>query len=228
MNRPRRSRQRAGPSAGRFELRPGPGRHRPIEDRERVLAGRFCGVHRGIGLGDEIFCRGQRRARQRAAIADRAADDDRSPAEQDRPTQLAEDALGGSDGLVLVARPGAAGPRTRRRSGARRRPRRERRRSSRSATWTRIWSPAAWPNESLTRLKSSRSTKSRATVPGVRSRRASARSRWSRRRTRLATPGQRVVERVVDELGLKPLPVGRVDEQALRDPPAARVSSGIA
>ena len=34
-------------------------------------------------------------------------------------------------------------------------------------------------------------------------------------------PGQRVVQGVVDELRLEPLPVGRVDQQALRDGPAA-------
>jgi hypothetical protein len=41
-------------------------------------------------------------------------------------------------------------------------------------------------------------------------------------------PGQRVVQRVVDQLRLEALAVGDLDEQALRDAPAAAVSSAIA
>src|SRR5258706_9705756 len=64
---------------GRLELGPGPGRRVQVVDRVAVLAGRLCGVHRSIGLGDQLL--GCRVSAGPEGDPDRTADDDRPPAD---------------------------------------------------------------------------------------------------------------------------------------------------
>ena len=148
-------------------------------------------------------------------------DDERSAIELDRPAELRGDPLGHRDRLGLVAdaldqerelvatlaRGDVADPHDRP--------------TRRCATSTSRRSPAPCPSESLTTLKSSMSRNRTATrVPA-------SRGALERPVEVLAEEGpvreprQRVVERVVEELRLEPLLLGRVDEQALRDAPAA-------
>ena len=90
------------------------------------------------------------------------------------------------------------------------------------ATSTRSRSPARWPSESLTTLKSSRSRNSRATFGPPPAPAREGPLDVVAEQDPVGQPGQRVVEGVVEELRLEALLVGRVDEQALRDaPPAA-------
>ena len=153
---------------------------------------------------------------------DADADDDRAAVELDRSPQLGGQPLGRvatasstpwtrSSRIVNSSPPWRAAMSPARIVAARR-----------WATSTRRRSPARWPSESLTTLKSSRSRNRTATLRPRRRPAGQGALEVLAEEDPVGEPGQRIVEGVVEELRLEPLLLGRVDEQALRDAPAVR------
>ena len=185
--------------------------HRRLEQAVAALAVALGDVHRGVGVADQLLgaCAASPAQRDRDADAGAQERARACPARSGAASSV-EDALRGVGGRLAVDVL-EQDARTRRRRSGRRCRRRARAPSRRRATSTSTSSPAAWPSESLIVLKSSRSRNStrerrRPLAAGAGERLADALDE----QRAVGEPGDRVVERLVGELGLERLALGDV------------------
>ena len=162
-------------------------RHVVLEDLEAAPAGLLRRVHRDVGVADELVAvaaaagvhgdadaRAEQRARGRRS---RSARERRSSSRsRERRSASASWRAFEQQRELVAAETRQCVARARDRSRTARRPR------------CRSWSPASWPRLSFTCLKPSRSTSRTASGSRERADRASAWSRRSRKRARLASP----------------------------------------
>ena len=193
--RARSSLERAG--AGRSAARPARARRRPCaarRTRRSTPPARLARVHRGVGVGDQLVARRRRPGNSAMPIEHDSRDRRGSPSANgcasacEQPLRHGAAALGAGHRFEQQQELVAADARHRvgRRAPAR---------AGAAPTSRSTASPAAWPNESLTGLKPSRSMNSTATRRGLCGPRAAA--RWCSRSSnssRFGQAGQRVAE----------------------------------
>ena len=158
-----------------------PARGLPQPRREQVhpvAAGRLGGVHRGVGVAEQLVRVARRRARPTATpmLADSGTEMPRAAKGAANGALQPEGERGGLRGVAV----GGEDERTGRRRAGRRRPRAARGRPAGCRPRAAAASPTSWPSESLTVLKPSRSRmQQRGTGPrsaGPRAPRRSARA----------------------------------------------------
>ena len=182
--------------------------HRGLEQPVAALALALGGVHRRVGVADQLLG-----AARVAGDRDRDAEAGAAARSRARPTRSGAASRSSTRWAASAAawrrRPRAA-RRTRRRRSGRRCRRRAPRRRARAATATSTSSPTACPSESLISLKSSRSRKRTASVVPSRRPRASAWRVCSMNIGRFASPVTASWNAWCFELGLERLALGDV------------------